>query len=126
MEIKDREIYIGENRMYLDEDNIFNVIIVGEIDGKTANAMKYAGLRLKSMYRGKAKALVDLNRAGKHTPEARKIWKESSELEIADKIAYFGLHPVAKVLASFVMGVSSKKDMKFFKTRKEALAWLKE
>jgi hypothetical protein len=125
MEVKDREIWIGENRLYLDEDNIFNVVIVGEIDAKTANAMKYAGLRLNNMFRGKAKALIDLNKAGKHSSEARKIWKESSELEIADKIAYFGLHPVARVLASFVMGVSKKKDMRFFKTKEEALAWLK-
>jgi len=29
-------------------------------------------------------------------------------------------------MASFFMGASKKKDMRFFKTKEEALAWLKE
>jgi hypothetical protein len=30
------------------------------------------------------------------------------------------------VLASFVMGVTKKEEVYFFKTKEEALAWLKE
>ena len=70
--------------------------------------------------------LVDLNKAGKPTSEARKIGKERLEEEGVGKVALFGLHPVARVLASFVMGVSKKEDMKFFKTKEEAIAWFKE
>jgi len=49
-----------------------------------------------------------------------------SEYEKTGKVAVFGLHPVARVIASFVMGVSKNKDMRFFKAKEEALAWLKE
>ncbi len=48
------------------------------------------------------------------------------EDKIFGKVALFGLHPVARVVASFFMGATKKKDMRFYKTRGEALAWLKE
>ena len=42
------------------------------------------------------------------------------------KIAHWGINPVAKILASFVMGLSKKTEMRFFTSKEEALAWLKE
>jgi hypothetical protein len=54
------------------------------------------------------------------------VWKEIIENERTDRIAIFGLHPVARVIASFIMGVTKKKEMRFFKTKEEALRWLKE
>ncbi len=126
MEEKDREICAGENRLYLGEDNIFYITVVGEVDGKTAAAIRGIDRKFKSMSEGKFHVLGDLNKAGKQSAEARKIWKEMTENDRTGKIAMCGMHPVARVLASFVMGISRKKDMRFFKTREEALAWLKE
>jgi len=126
MEEKDREIWIGENRFYLGENNILYETIVGEIDEKTALASKEATIKMRSKVEGRLNILIDLTRAGKPTPEARKIGQEELEHETVGKVALFGMHPVARVIASFVMGVSSKKDMRFFKTREKALAWLKE
>ena len=122
----DREIWIGENRLYLGEDNILYETIVGDVDEKIAIAFKEASLEIRSNVKGKMKVLVDLTRAGKPTAEARKIGKERLENERIGKVALFGLHPVARVIASFVMGVTKKKDMQFFKTKEEALAWIKE
>ena len=48
------------------------------------------------------------------------------ENEKIGKVALFGLHPVARVIAAFIMGITRKKDMRFFKSKEEALAWLKE
>ena len=126
MEEKDREIWVGENRLYLGEDNILCFANVGEHDEKIAIGCKEAILKLFNMVDGKVHGLIDLSKAGKQSPEARKIWKEISELEKTGKVALFGMHPVARVIASFVMGVSRKKDMRFFKTKKEALAWVKK
>lgn len=64
--------------------------------------------------------------AGKEASEARKIFKEISENNKVEKISMIGLHPVARVLASFIMGISRNKNMRIFKTKEEALAWLKE
>jgi len=126
MEENDREIWIGENRLFLGEDNILDIINVGEIDEKTAIAMKEAIQKLMSMVEGTVHTLTDLTKAGKTTPEARKVFNTLIEDGTQGKLAYLGMHPVARVLAFFVMGSAKKEDMRFFNTKEEALAWLKE
>ena len=123
---KEREIWIGETRYYLGEDNIIYVTVVGEVDEKTATSLIEAGLKLANMVKGKVKTLVDLNKATGQASKARKLFEEALEYEKADKIAFFGMHPVARVIASFTMGISRKEDMRFFKTKEEALKWFKE
>ena len=125
MKEKDRESWVGKNRMYLGEDNILHLAILGEIDEEIEIGINEASLKLANMVDGKVNVLVDLNKAGKTSPEARKKQKEISEHEKVGKVALFGLHPVARVIAAFMMGISEKKDMRFFKTKEEALAWLK-
>ena len=126
MEEKDREIWVGESRFYLGEDNILYETVVGEQDEKTAITMQEATDKLMNMVEGKVNLLIDLNKTGRPSPEARKKEQEAFEDERIRKVALFGLHPVAQVIASFVMGVTRKKDMRFFKTKEEALAWLKK
>ncbi len=126
MEIIEREIWIGESSLLLGEDNIIYQTIVGKIDEKDAIAFQDASEKLRSLVKGKVNALVDLSRAGKPTPKAREIGRKRLENEDIGKIALFGQHPVARVIASFIMGVTRKKDMRFFRTKEEALAWLKE
>ena len=126
MKEKDREIWVGENRIYLGEDNIVRLTILGEVDEETEIGINEACYKFMNMVEGKMHALIDLNRAGKTSPGARKRQKEISEHEKTGKVALFGLHPVARVVASFVMGISKNQDMRFFKTEEEALAWLKE
>lgn len=126
MEEKEREIWIGKSRLLLGEDNIIYQTIVGKIEEKDAIAIQDASEKLRSMAKGKVNALVDLSRAGKPTPEAREIGRKRLENKDVGKTALFGQHPVARVIASFIMGVTKKKDMRFFKTKEEALAWLKE
>ena len=126
MEGKEREIWIGKSRFYLGEDNILYETVVGEVDEKMVRAMNDATNKLTDTVKGKVNVLVDLSRTGKATPEARKQARERLEVEGMGKVALFGLHPVARVVASFFMGISRKKDMRFFKTREEALVWLKQ
>jgi CheY-like chemotaxis protein len=121
LEEKVREIQIEESRYYLGRDNIGYVTIVGEADEKTANRYRDAGLTILDMIEGSLNILVDVNRAGKLSPEVRSVFKELSENEKSGKVAIFGLSPVARVIASFVMGTAKKKAMRFFKTREEAL-----
>jgi hypothetical protein len=125
MREKEREVWIGENRLYLGEDDILYETIVGDIDGEIAIAMKEATFKLMNHVKGKLKVLIDINKAGKPSKKARNIFREFTEHEKWGRVAIFGLHPVAKMIASFGMGVSKKKDMRFFKTKEEALAWLK-
>ena len=129
MEEKDREIWIGNTRMYLGEDNVSYVTVVGEIDERTAREMQKTVEGFIDIVGDdvqKINVLVDLNEAGKPSSEARKILTDMNDHERTGKIAHCGLNPVARVLASFTMGISRNKNMRFFKTKEEALAWLKE
>jgi 50S ribosomal subunit-associated GTPase HflX len=130
MEAKDREIWVGQNWLYLSEDNILHVIGGGDVDEELAIKLKEAVLKdffnLEELKGKKIPTLIDVNKAGRQSSKARKIWKELVEHEKTGKIAFCGLHPVASVIAAFVMGISRKEDMRFFKTREEALSWLKQ
>ena len=126
MEKKEREIWVEESRTYLGEDNIIYVTAAGSPDEKAAIANKEALVELASTVEGKVNVLLDINAVGKQSAEARKVWNEYNEYEKIGKLALVGLHPVAQVVASFVMGTSKKKSMRLFKTKQEALVWLKE
>ncbi len=121
----EREIRVGQNRIYLGEDNILYFINVGEIDEKTARESCEAMAKVAALGKGTVNYLIDLNRGGKTTAEARQILREYTETGVKGKLGFWGLHPVARVLAAFFMGVTQKKDMRFFKTKEEALDWLK-
>jgi len=82
--------------------------------------------KLASMIDGKVNFLIDVNKAGKNSPEARSIWTKTTENENTNKVAIYGLSPVARVLASFVIGVTKKKDIRFFITKEDALNWINE
>ena len=124
MEEGKREFQVGENRIYLSEDNIIYFINVGKIDEKTALKGAEAMGTLLNEGKGKVNFLIDLNKGGMVTSKARAILREFTEKRVKGKLAFWGLHPVARVLASFFMGITKKKGMRFFKTREEALAWL--
>ena len=127
VEEKDREIWAGENRIYLGEDNIIYITSVGMKDDKIAIAIKDAYIKMANMVEGKVDLLIDANKGGQPSSEARKIIQEGMlKIGKTGKVAIFGAHPVARVLASFVMGISKKKDIRFFSLKEEALAWLKE
>ena len=125
-QVGEREIWVGESRFYLGEDNILYVAVVGEQNERTATEMRKVANKLQNMVEGKVNFLIDLNKAGTPSSGARRIIKEMHEDEKLAKIAIFGLNPVARVIASFIMGVAKKKDQRFFKTKEEALAWLKQ
>ena len=120
---KEREILVGESRFYLGQDKIVYCTIVGDINAKMAIAMDEATLKLMNMVDGKVNVLTDNNNAGNPSSEARKIMREFVLHEKYGKLAIFGLHPVARVLASFFMGSTKKKDLRYFNTKEEALAW---
>jgi hypothetical protein len=121
-----REILVGKSRHWLSADNIINVVAIGDNDDSAADTIKETIMGFFAQVDGKVDWLIDLNKAGKQSPKARKAFKETSEHPKTGKVACFGLHPVARVIASFVQGVSQNRTMRFFKTKEEALAWLKE
>ena len=121
---KDRDIWVGKNRICLREDDILCITIFGEVEDKIQIGINEACYKLMNMVEGKVNTIIDLNKAGKTSPGARMRQKKISEHKKVRKVALFGLHPVAKVVASFFMGLSKNKNMRFFKTKEKALTWL--
>jgi len=126
MKDEDKEIWIGDSKLYLNNENMLMETIVGDTDERIALEFEVASLKMKRNIDGKTNVLIDLSNASKSTSDERRLEKQELEDERIGKVALFGLHPVARVIASFVMGVTKKDDMRFFKTKEEALAWLKE
>ena len=79
------------------------------------------------MEKKRRNSLDDINKTGKVSSEARRIFRELTEDDEigGGKGAIFGLHPVARVIASFFIG-SHNKNQRFFKAREEAMVWLGE
>lgn len=118
------ETYIELNKISLINKNLIEVIACGDVTIKEALLTKEAYLKLLAEANEDIAVLIDLNKAGKSTPEARKIWKEMGDHDKNRKVAFIGLNTVARVIASFTITFSENKNMKFFATREEALKWL--
>ena len=122
-----QEYHIADCYYCLKSDNIIYVTSVGELSDEQALLSKEAVLKLHNMVEGKICVLVDLNKAGRPSPFSRKMWNDLSEQEEKIvKVALFGLHPVAKIIAAFFIGITRNKKTKFFMNRENALEWLLE
>jgi hypothetical protein len=125
-QVSEKEIWVGQNKASLIEKNIIYVIAVGEVTTELAIAQVEGLNKLEALADGPVNYLIDLSDAGKSSPEARKIWEKIGGNVTTSKLALFGLNSVARMLASFVMGISGKSNQRFFKTKEEALRWLRE
>jgi len=123
---KKREIRVANSEFYLDEDDILHIVSYGDLDEDDYAEMSEATTKATGDTQGKVKILVDLNHCGKVPAKVRRLAKGDFEKETTGKVAMFGMHPVARILASFIIGITRKEDIRFFKTEEEALAWLKE
>ena len=52
-------------------------------------------------------------------------WKEIVNYKIIRKMALYGEHPLSESLSAFFMGINRKKEMRYFKTKEAAVAWLR-
>jgi len=120
------EFWIGPTEVRLTQGNLIYVKAVGPQNYHTATA--HIGL-IRQFYQEinePLNFLIDLNEAGKNSPEARKAWKDVSDDDLTCKVALVGIHPVARVIAGFVMSVSVSSKIRFFSTQEKALKWIYE
>lgn len=126
IKVKNKEFRIGESEYYLGKDNIIYVIGKGRMEEKDIPAWEAAIVEFEKKIEGKINILVDLNEAREQPPKTRASWDTFCKRKRIGKVALFGIHPVARVLASFVMGISRNKNLRFFNSREKALKWLKQ
>lgn len=123
-QISENEYSVGTNKTFLIENNIIFTIASGEQTDELATKQKEVCNLLSKQIDGGLFYLIDVNACGKNSPVARKIWHQLSEEEKTVGVAVFGIHPVAKVIAAFVIGLSRKNNMKFFRTKQESMDWI--
>ncbi len=114
---------MGDNRVYLGDDGIVRMVLVGEQDGATSSAEAEEVLRLISMSHGR-KLLFDTTRAGRFSVEARK--GEVRCLAIPDKIAIVASSMPMRALGLFMVAEAKARQAKLFDTPAAALDWLTE
>ena len=119
-----QEIWIGKNKISLDSNHIVHQVLTGDINEDSANDIVQATFQLANNL-DRISILIDLNSSGQPSIEARRSFLHTTENPKINKVALWGLHPVARVLASFVLGISKNKSMRFFKTEEAALKWLR-
>ncbi len=125
-QINEKEFTIGDNRISLLDNSTVYIEVVGEQTDEHAREILKLYPRLYSELPGKINQLVNLNRSGKSSPKARQVYEEMNNNERTYKVAVYGIHPVARVLAAFVTGLSGKKNIEFFTNKEDAMAWLKK
>jgi hypothetical protein len=123
-EDKTKKVQLKNHTIYMENDLLFIFTKGGNSDGKIALEAKEIILGFIKQ-RTNIKVLIDINKSGRSTPEARKIWIELSRHESIDKIAFVGLHMVARVLAVFYIKLSGNGKSRFFNNTEEALKWFK-
>jgi len=115
---------------YNEEDDILYLKILGITKSEDLRELMP---RVQKLLEGKTRrrALVDMSEsvpldASMMTREMRDTYKELNNLMNADKAAILGASPSVRMVARIVLAVTGKsKTAKFFKTKEEALAWLK-
>ena len=80
---KDRKIMVGENRLFLDHDNILYLDIVGEHDKEIAERIRDAYAKILNQIDEKVNIFVNNTHDKRSSSEARKIFREMTEDEKA-------------------------------------------
>jgi len=99
--------------------------LIAPIDEKEAERIDTAGRVF--LNRGDARyVLIDMQKSSDFSSAARKRWVGFLQHPQIQKTAIFGGNIFVRTLATFVIGASQKKNIKFFAAEKEAVEWLKE
>jgi hypothetical protein len=125
-ELSKTEFWIGPTQVKVINGNLVNIKAVGPQNYDTAMAHVAIFNQIYNEAKRPIMFLVDLNHAGKNSAEARKVWKDISENQNTYKVGLVGIHPVARVIAGFVMIISASSKMQFFSTPEKALRWIYE
>ena len=128
-EIKDF-ITDGEGRYKIwwdDEGKMIRVIVCGVMSGGLTEKMIEDTKKIIEQRGGKINCLADLSGITKSLASSRKVARESMRNLLFNKVALVGVPVLISAIAGFVFRAAGKNEtLKFFKTEREALEWLKE
>jgi hypothetical protein len=125
--VKENQFWlIGNNKAVLGEGNIIHIVVSGPQDHDIVHAHFKLHRQITALVNSKVSYLINLDEAGKFSPDARKLWNDIADRTDTLRIAFIGSHPVARVFADFIIIASERFNMQFFDHIDEAVAWLNE
>jgi len=117
------------NKIFLGEGGLIHGIYVGDQTYETIKKGTEQFTQLIEKVKsegGRALLLVDLANVGRQDSKARKAGVEGFLSMKYDKISMFGGLPFLRSVANLIVKAIGRTDkIKFFKTRAEAVRWLK-
>jgi hypothetical protein len=119
------EYRFGENKVSIIDNSIIYIEVSGEQTDEHAEIIRAHYQEVYDRISVDVKQLINLNKSGKSSYNARQLFKQLNENQRTGKVAVFGIHPVAKVLAAFVIEITNNKNVRFFFSEEEALKWLR-
>jgi hypothetical protein len=119
------ETGLGNSKFYLGDENIIYFDIGDDFNEDSVFKMRNVFNELLEMNNGITNMYIEGINNGKPSLTVRKTFIEMTEHEQLGKVAILGNNPVVRVIASFIIGVSRNRNMRIFKTKDEALDWLK-
>ena len=112
--------------LYMGQDDILRLVYTGpieegELDVFVAEYEVFLGERTAE---SPLLMLSEATRAGKLSPEARKVFADLGQDPRLAKNAIVGVGRYARVIAGFINKAAGRDNIRFFETEEEALAWL--
>ncbi len=117
-------IDIGKLRLYnngtifIEANGIPDEFIASKIGAKI--------IEFSEIYNGKINLIINLNKVGKPSSNARKKFKEIVNNDIVNKVALHGLNPVARTIGYFLINISFNSKIKLIESFDEASVWFNE
>ena len=120
-----------DNKVFLNNEDIIEEVYVGDQDGfSVQETLVKNALPLIEHLKSQSKqvlVLVDLLQIGMPNASARAVAQKALQELDFEKLAVYTENVYIKYVATFVIKASGKSEkIKVFKTRDEALAWLKQ
>ena len=112
------------------EKNIIHFLIADEVNPGDAKYLKDKGVShidtiLAEYPQKKVLVIIDIQKASIFSSQARKSWAEFLQNTNIHRTAIFGGNVIVKTIASFIIGASQMKNVQYFRTKQDALHWLR-
>lgn len=121
-QISEREIWVGDCKLRLEDNDIIYNIAAKNPDKEQAIAITNAVYKLAAIPEGKVSVIIDLTDTGRPSPEARKVFSEWEKNEKIHKTAMIGAHPVARMLANFMISFLNTNKVAFLNQKRKQLS----
>ena len=114
------------HQLQLESDGVLRLTFIGDTDHRGAEKLvvDFASFLEQATVDKPLLILWDDTRGGKASAEVRKVYADLNRDPRIGKVAIFGAQRYGRVLGEFVLRLTARDNVRFFKNEAEARAWL--